>query len=130
MCPTPGSVPNVPEGDKIGREALWTAQKEDEALSLLIKLVKKRNPPSAKERKLYSLQVKELLRSWKKLLVDEQGILKRLVKLSTGETRHQIVLTPVLRDYVYDELHAKIGHLGSDRDLALDQERFYWPRMA
>lgn len=115
MCPTPGSVPNVPEGDKIGREALWTAQEEDEALSLLIKLVKK---------------VKELLRSWKKLLVDEQGILKRLVKLSTGETRHQIVLTPVLRDYVYDELHAKIGHLGSDRDLALDQERFYWPRMA
>lgn len=130
MCPTPGSVPNVPEGDKIGREALWTAQEEDEALSLLIKLVKKRNPPSAKERKLYSLQVKELLRSLEKLLVDEQGILKRLVKLSTGETRHQIVLTPVLRDYVYDELHAKIGHLGSDRDLALDQERFYWPRMA
>lgn len=133
VCPTPDSVEsvtNVPEGDKVSREALRTGQEEDETISLVIKLVKKGNQPSAKEKKLYPLQVRQLLRSWKKLLVDEQGILKRLVKLSTGETRYQIVLPSELRDYVYNELHAKMGHLGSDRVLALAQERFYWPRMA
>lgn len=85
MCPTPDSVesvPNVTEGDKISREALRTAQEEDKAISfnLVIKLLKKGNQPSVKEKKLYSQQVRQLLRSWKKLFVDEQEILKRLVK--------------------------------------------------
>lgn len=83
MCPTPDSVesvPNVTEGDKISRETLRTAQEEDEAISLVIKLLKKGNQPSVKEKKLYSQQVRQLLRSWKKFFVDEQGILKRLVK--------------------------------------------------
>lgn len=44
VCPAPysvESVPSVPEGDKISREALRIAQAEDEAISFVIKLVKK-----------------------------------------------------------------------------------------
>ena len=52
------------------------------------------------------------------------------MKLPTGETKHQVVLPPMYRDYVYDELHAKMGHLGSEQVVALAQDRFYWPRMA
>jgi hypothetical protein len=34
------------------------------------------------------------------------------------------------RDYVFEELHVKMGHLGADRVVALARDRFYWPRMA
>ena len=52
------------------------------------------------------------------------------MKLSTVETKHQVVLPPMYRDYVYNELHAKMGHLGSERVVAPVQDRFYWLRMA
>lgn len=130
VCPTPESTSNVPDDVKVSHEALLTAQEKDETISLVIKLVTKGKQPSAREKKSFSAQEKQLLRSWKKLYVDDQGLLKRRVKLLTGEIKHQVVLPPRYRDYVYDELHAKMGHLGTDRVVALAQERFYWPRMA
>lgn len=51
VCPAPysvESVPSVPEGDKISREALRIAQAEDEAISFVIKLVKKGEPIQCK----------------------------------------------------------------------------------
>lgn len=130
VCPRPEPTADVPDNVKVSREALLAAQKKDETISLVSKLVEKGRQPSAREKKSFSTQEKQLLRSWKKLYVDDQGLLKRRVKLPTGETKHQVVLPPMYRDYVYDELHAKMGHLGSERVVALAQDRFYWPRMA
>lgn len=51
VCPAPysvESVPSVPEGDKISRKALRIAQAEDEAISFVIKLVKKGEPIQCK----------------------------------------------------------------------------------
>lgn len=57
VCPAPysvESVPSVPEGDKISREALRIAQAEDEAISFVIKLVKMGEPIQCKREETVS----------------------------------------------------------------------------
>ena len=41
----------------------------------------------------------------------------------------QIVLPNSLRNIVYNELHNKMGHLGTDKVFDLARRLFYWPRM-
>ena len=43
--------------------------------------------------------------------------------------RSQVVLPQELRRRVYKELHEDMGHLGTERVLALARDRFYWPYM-
>ena len=42
----------------------------------------------------------------------------------------RVCLSPDLHHLVYEELHQKMGHLGSDRVIALANDRFHWPGMA
>ena len=56
----------------------------------------------------------------------ENGVLVR----TTTAYGNQIVLPKVCHHLVYEELHSKMAHLGSDRVLELAKQRFYWPGMA
>ena len=54
----------------------------------------------------------------------ENGVLTR--NLSTHK---QIVLPSVYHNLVYEELHQKLGHLGSEKVVELARRRFFWPYM-
>ena len=45
------------------------------------------------------------------------------------QTHKQIVLPSVYHNLVYDELHHKLGHLGSEKVVELARRRFFWPYM-
>ena len=59
------------------------------------------------------------------------GKLKVHNNMLVRETKEysQIVLPSSLRNIVYNELHNKMGHLGTDKVSHLARKRFYWPKM-
>ncbi|PFX31656.1 Retrovirus-related Pol polyprotein [Stylophora pistillata] len=65
-----------------------------------------------------------LMREWKKLEVDEQGILRRRTA-----SRIQLVLPHAFVPLALNELHNEMGHLGVERVAELARSRFYWPHM-
>ncbi|PFX33474.1 Retrovirus-related Pol polyprotein from transposon 17.6 [Stylophora pistillata] len=65
-----------------------------------------------------------LMREWKKLVVDEQGILRRRTA-----SRIQLVLPHAFILLALNELHTEMGHLGVERVAELARSRFYWPHM-
>ena len=64
-----------------------------------------------------------MLHQFGKLQVEEGMLVRKL------NTRTQIVLPQVYHDLVYQELHTKMGHLGSEKVEELARQRFYWPYM-
>lgn len=68
--------------------------------------------------------IRILCRQWKKLFINDQGILYR----RTGDTC-QLVLPKQYHQTVFGELHKEMGHLGVERTLNLIRDRFYWVHM-
>ena len=64
-----------------------------------------------------------LLNSWKKLHLKD-NVLYRKTSSAT-----QLVLPQVYRSLVLRELHDEMGHVSSDKVMALIRPRFYWPYM-
>ena len=64
-----------------------------------------------------------LLNSWNKLRLKD-NILYRVTSTST-----QLVLPEVYKSLVLRELHDEMGHVSSDKVMALIRPRFYWPYM-
>jgi hypothetical protein len=79
--------------------------------------------PTLKERKFETAEVKWFLFELPKLRIDS--------KSNILYHRSQVVLPQEFefRRRVFKELHEDMGHLGSERVLALVRERFYWPYM-
>ncbi|KAK3742618.1 hypothetical protein QZH41_000460, partial [Actinostola sp. cb2023] len=98
------------------------AQSEDRSISRTLEYVKSNRKPTPQERRRESTEVRrKYLYEISKLHID-----KRTDILYHGK---QVVLPKVFRRRVYRELHEEMGHLGTDRVLALARERFYWPYM-
>ena len=64
------------------------------------------------------------MHQWKKLKLDDDGILKRHV----GD-KVQLVVPNRWRFSILEQLHDRMCHLSTDRVLALARPRFYWPHM-
>ena len=108
----------------ISTEELLDAQYHDRVTSRLLHLLKMKRRPSAQELCKESPEVKNGIRQWDKLKIDHNGILCR----KSGEFT-QIVLPLQYRHLVFQELHEKMGHLGTEKVLSLARQRFYWPKM-
>ena len=112
------------KGDEmtISAEELRQAQRDDPVIGPVVEILKGKEL-SAAERKLLNKDSKLLLKQGKKLsFVD--GVLQRKTTMFT-----QIVLPKAFHNLVYQELHQKLSHLGSDKVLELARRRFYWPKM-
>ena len=59
------------------------------------------------------------MREWKKLEVDEHGILRQRTS-----SKMQLVLP-----HIFIQLHTEMGHLGVEGVAELARSRFYWPHM-
>ena len=71
--------------------------------------------------------VRKYLRDWDKFTLKDR-ILYRYSNLYC-EKVSQLVLPPVYRDVLFQELHDDAGHQGRDRTLFLIKSRFNWPGM-
>lgn len=107
----------------IGHEELTKAQREDPAISQIIKLKETHNTLSADIRRTVSGLARKLLHDWEKLHLQDDLLYRRT------NQRNQLVLPARYRSVVLKHLHDDMGHLGTERVLGLARDRFYWPYM-
>ncbi|KAK3707805.1 hypothetical protein QZH41_011971 [Actinostola sp. cb2023] len=98
------------------------AQRDDKAIGKVVSYLLSGKRPTAKEVLQEMTETRALLHEWRKLSLDDDGVLLR-------SPRRQVVLPDKLHRLVYQELHEKMGHLGSERVVSLARDRFHWPHM-
>ena len=96
----------------IGKESLKEAQMKDSVIGPVYDAVLKGN--KVRKSKL-SKKSQIILKQFRRLRI-EDGLLKRVLK-----DRKQLVLPDSFHNLVFLELHAKMGHLCSDRAASLHQ---------
>lgn len=107
----------------IDHHELVRAQKEDNAISALVKLKESKPVLTNEDRRGVNGPVKRLMHEWGKLYV-EDGLLYR----RSGQ-RRQLVLPVEYQPLVLKYLHDDMGHVGVERVTNLARDRFYWPFM-
>ena len=110
---------------QISSEEIKAEQKNDAVIGKIQEMVEEGKFPSKDIKKELDKKQKTLLNQWKRLEIDENGLLVRKTK-----HRVQLVLPEKFRKIVYEELHEKMGHLTGERVVQLAKERFYWPFLA
>ena len=115
---THGAISQIPAAQ------LMKAQEDDEVIGVVFDMVKSGVCLPSRRRGQLPAGSKVLLKQWKKLRVDDCGLLVR-----ETENHTQLVLPSCYKALVFEELNVKMGHLGPDRVVQLAQERFFWPKM-
>lgn len=114
-------LPSNPSCGQIKVAEIAQAQDKDQNVKRVKELIRSQQIPTPRERQRETPEVKRFLFELPKLRIDSKsGILYH---------RSQVVLPQEFRRRVFKELHEDMGHLGSERVLALARERFYWPYM-
>ena len=101
-----------------------TAQKEDADISPILQYKARGRWPKRHERAAETPGTKSIMHEWRRLEIGTDGVLRRVTK-----TKTQLVLPGKWWEFVCEELHNKMGHLGVERTVELARERFYWPHM-
>ena len=109
--------------EKIQKEELRTAQKEDKVISPVYKMIENGTKLRVYEKKAMNKMSLILLKQANKLSIEDGVLIRKTSKFK------QIFLPEKFYDLVYSELHEKLAHLGSERVLELARRRFYWPKM-
>ncbi|PFX26928.1 Retrovirus-related Pol polyprotein from transposon 17.6 [Stylophora pistillata] len=99
-------------------------QREDPTIGKVIEFKQSGKRPTLQDKQRAPPDLRSLLREWKKLVVGEDGILRR-----RSGSNVQLVLPQKFHRAVFQELHEEMGHLGVERVLHLTRERFFRPRM-
>ncbi len=126
------ACPNLPtcaetsttSASPLPKKEIMRAQREDKDIQFIIHHLQSGVKPSAKQLKSVGSAARGMMRGWNKLILDEDGILRR----KTAQ-RTQLVLPVEFRKIALEELHDKMGHQGVDRTTSLVRDRFFWPHM-
>ena len=100
---------------------LVQAQDRDQNIERIKDIIRSQKIPTLTERRRETAEVRRFLYESPKLQIDP--------KSNILYHRSQVVLPQELRRRVYKELQEDMGHLGTERVLALARDRFYWPYM-
>ena len=104
-------------------------QQADDSLRYIWQVWEQQRPPTEDEKRGADPEVRELMSQWNRLQ-EREGVLYRAVYLPPSRNiTHQLLVPMALRSEVLEQLHDKHGHQGSERTLALIQQRGYWPKM-
>ena len=115
----------VPESiQPVAVEDIRAAQNTDPTISRILALKKTHAFLKHKHKLAENENVRQLIREWPRLKIDDEGILRR-----ETASRTQLVVPESLKPLIYKHLHEEMGHLGGDRMVALARERFFWPKM-
>ena len=87
-------------------------QEEDSHIREVIGYMVRDRKPSAKETRGCSKTVKQILKQWSKLKMNQDDVLCRMVN-----HEEQIVLPEQLKGVIYTELHEKMGALRTRKSL-------------
>ena len=109
--------------EKIRKEDLIDAQKEDKVIAPVYKMIENGMKLKICEKKCMNKEYIILMKQTKKLSIEEGVLVRKTAKFK------QIVLPQKVYYLVYSELHEKLAHLVSERLLELARRRFYWQRM-
>ena len=101
-------------------------QSVDAAIKRLIHYRAIGRRPTAREKKLETREVKQLLKQWDKI-VQKKGLLYRNSSDSHGSKQLQLLLPAALCDEVLKGVHDQCGHQGAERTEQLVRERCWWP---
>ena len=104
-------------------EEVRCAQVADADIGLVLKFVEENRKPTKAERGNASKDLKNLISNLQKFSV-VNGVLYRKWK-----GKKQLVLPKVYKAVVLQELHDSMGHVGSEKVMALVRPRFFWPYM-
>ena len=107
----------------ISCDKIICAQKNDDVIATVYNAVLTGKPGWTEMAKEKKRARQLLLRQFKKLTL-ENNVLVLKTAVST-----QIVLPKLYHNLVFEELHNKMGHLGSEKVVELTRKRFYWPYM-
>ena len=117
-------LPSNPACSQINVVDIALAQDKDHNINRVEEIIQSQQIPTPRERQRETPEVKRFLFKLPKLRMDNKtGILYH---------KSQVALPQEFRVSnlrVFRELHEEMGHLGSERVLALARERFYWPYM-
>ncbi len=98
--------------------------KERPCIGRVLQYKRDNQHPPRKSLRTEPADVRVLLRQWRKLYINDDGILFR----KAGD-KCQLVIPKEHQQTVFQELHKEMGHLGVERTLNLIWDRFYWARM-
>jgi transposase InsO family protein len=103
-------------------------QQEDEPIRRVLELKASGRRPSETQRRAEQQEVREYLREWSKMVVQE-GVLYRR-RQNMGREQLQLALPQRYWEVALKGLHEEAGHPSKDRMLDLLRDRCYWPSMA
>ena len=127
LAPAEAHFTNIATDNILSLTKIKEAKRDDISINRIIHLKTSNQRLSPQQRKNENDWTRCLLNQWDKLYLDENDILKRKF-----HNQSQLVLPlylATLRHVIYEELHDKMGHLGTDRVTHLARERVYWPKM-
>ena len=102
---------------------LIDCQQQDNDIKPVYRFIQLNMKPSREEWRNLSYNSKLLMQQLSKLKIQNQILVREINEYS------QIILPSTLRLIVYNELHSKMGHLGTDKVFDLARRCFYWPKM-
>ena len=111
----------------ISRQEQRDAQLEDQAIATVRTLLAEEIPLTGELRQSQTRAVSAILRGADNLYF-QQGVLFKKSTIA-GQQVQRLVVPLSLRPLVYRGIHDEVGHLGSERGVALARSRFYWYRM-
>ena len=104
-------------------QEVCAAQLADDVVGVVHGMVERKTVPTREQRSNASKPLRNLFKHFRKLSLHD-GVLFR-----TWRGKKQLVLPSVYRPVVLKELHDSMGHVGSDKVMALLRPRFFWPYM-
>ena len=110
------------------KQEIRAGQKEDPVIGPVLHYKSLDQKPSRSERISSGRQVCLLLKEWKRLVIRD-GIMYRRIRDCQRGFVEQLVLPEKLRELVKTALHDDSGHLGFERTVQMVRERFHWPQM-
>ncbi|MES9882681.1 MAG: reverse transcriptase domain-containing protein, partial [Sedimenticola sp.] len=117
-------------GNPLTIDDVLKAQRDDTYIKAALPYIEKGKKPNRKESCSLPKRTRGLLRDFRRLEFDDQGVLWRNCQVAGSEQVKQLVLPVTFHRMVLRELHEEMGHLGYERVFALAHERFYWPGMS
>jgi len=102
---------------------LVSEQRKDPVIGTILELKENGTEITEDRRRMMDKPTRKLSREWSRLKV-ENGLLYR-----AALGRKQLVLPATYKQTALTYLHDEMGHVGVERVLSLERERFYWPFM-
>ena len=113
---------------RLSLDALRDAQRRDPVVGQFLKMKEEGEKPSWNDISSQGNEFKSYWAQWESMVINEEGLLLRVLEGPGSARREQIVIPSRLTDIILEMMHDNVtaGHMGVRRTLACTRRRFYW----